>query len=443
MAILLMGSTGNGKSTLGNFLIDPDKDHIIGDKQTFRTARDNLPQTQTISACKLQHGEQTFTVIDTPGLNESAWKDLRHMIDIVKYLRSLESVGACVLCTKFDAKIDGQYKATIAYYSKLLPTLFEGNVVVVMTDFATDERSVKLRQIKGTDEEKMKENTIAEIKKLAGLSYRPQLFTIDCLPVSEDEREISMETRKAILDYIAKLRPVPTAEVVVAKTEHLKQIDDKECGKIHGEIAGYNKRLKQANDRAAETFSKIENEEVKKSELVAELSNLRAELQLKDSGDLVIAEHWSLSREWKLFRWLSENVDITSQWKIANVKKWTNSKCEWSNEEVTEKHFKGKLQGNFMRGLFASLSLESTKRDKYATEIAILQERVSDKQKRLEDIEKALSEIRKEHDEFLDEISDLNQHLNECLKQIRALSTNYLSLKEAKDRLLVHSEEHC
>ena len=89
-----------------------------------------------------------------------------------------------------------------------------------------------------------------------------------------------------------------------------------------------------------------------------------------------------------------------------------------------------------MRGLYASLSLESTKRDKYATEIAILQEGVSDKQKRLEDIEKALSEIRKEHDEFLDEISDLNQHLNECLKQIRALSTNYLSLKEAKDRLL-------
>ena len=431
-----MGSTGNGKSTLGNFLIDPDKDHIIGDKQTFRTARDNLPQTQIISACKLQHRGQTFTVIDTPGLNESAWKDLRHMVDIVKYLRTLESVGACVLCTKFDAKIDDQYKATIAYYSKLLPTLFEGNVVVVMTDFATDERSVKLRQIKGTDEEKMKENAIAEIKKLAGLSYRPQLFTIDCLPVSEDEREISMETRKAILDYIAKLHPIPTADVVVAKTEHLKQIDDKECGKIHGEIAGYNKRLKQANDQAAETFSKIEKEEVKKSEIVAELSNLRAELQLKDSGDLVIAEHWSLSREWKLFRWLSENVDITSQWKIANVKKWTNGKCEWSNEEVTEKHFKGKLQGNFMRGLYASLSLESTKRDKYATEIAILQEGVSDKQKRLEDIEKALSEIRKEHDEFLDEISDLNQHLNECLKQIRALSTNYLSLKEAKDRLL-------
>ena len=436
MAILLIGSTGNGKSTLGNFLVDPDRDHIIGDKQTFLTARSNLPQTHAISSCQLQHEGQTFTVIDTPGLNESAWKDLRHMIDIVKYLRTLESVGACVLCTKFDAKIDEQYKATIAYYSKLLPTLFEGNVVVVMTDLATDERSVKLRQIKGTDEEQMKENAIAEIKTIAGLSYRPQLFTIDGLPVSDEEREISMKTRKAILDYIAELRPIPTADLVVAKTEHLKHIDDKECSKIHGEIGGYNKRLKQANDRAAETLSKIENEEVRKSELVAELSNLRAELQLKDSGDLVIAEHWGLSREWKLFRWLSENVDITSQWKIANVKKWTNGKCEWSNEEVAEKHFKGKLQGSFMRGLYASLTLETTKRDKYAIEIAILQERVSDKEKRLEEIDNALSEIRKEQDEFLDEISDLNQHLNACLKQIRALSTNYMSLKEAKDRLL-------
>ena len=435
MAILLIGSTGNGKSTLGNFLVNPDNDHILGDKQTFRTARNNLPQTQTISTGEFQYEGQKVTVVDTPGLNESAWKDLRHMIDIVKYLRNLESVEACVLCTKFDAKIDDQYKVTIAYYSKLLPTLFEGNLIVVMTELSTDQRSVARRLRKGTDEEQMKENAIAEIKEIAGLSYRPQLFTIDCLPVEEDERKISMETRKALLDYIAQLQPISTADVVVAKTEQLKQIDDKEFSRIRGEIKGYSNRLKQLNDQAAETFTEIEKEQVQKFEVVARLAPLQAELKLKDSGEYIIAEHWSLSREWKLLKWLSEKVDISSQWKIANVKKWSNGHCDWKEEEQTEKRFKCKLQGNFMRGLYASLTLETTKRDKYAAEVAILHERESNEKKHLDGIEERLNKIRTERNEFLDEMSDLNQHLDACLKRSRALSTNYLSLEQAQDRL--------
>ena len=434
---MLVGSTGSGKSTLGNFLVNPDNHHILGVKQTFETAQTNLPQTQTTSTSEFQHEEQTFTVIDTPGLNESAWKDLSHMIDIVKVLRTgMRSVRACVLCTKFNAKVDAQYKATIEYYSRLLPTLFEGNVVVVMTSFSTDERSVTLRKNQNIDEEKVKENTIAEVKEIAGLSYRPQLFTIDCLPIDRDECEISMETRRAILDYIAKLHPIPTADVVVAKTEHLKQIDDKECDTIHGEIVGYNKRLKQANDRAAETFAKIEEEQVKKSEKVAELVNLRVKLRLNDSDDLVTAGHWGINREWKLLTWLCRNVNIDSPWKIVDVQKWTNGKCQWTEEEVTEKTYQGKLQGMFMRGLYASVTLKTTKRDKYAPIIAKLYETVSEQQKQLDGIEKNLKKICMEHSEFLDEISDLNQHLEACLERIRALSTNYLSLKEAEDRLL-------
>ena len=42
MAILLIGSTGNGKSTLGNFLIDPDPKK----PEVFEVATDNKPFTQ-------------------------------------------------------------------------------------------------------------------------------------------------------------------------------------------------------------------------------------------------------------------------------------------------------------------------------------------------------------------------------------------------------------
>ena len=429
MAILLVGSTGNGKSAFGNFLVNPDKDHIFGQKQTFRTARANLPQTQIISVGTFRHeGKTQFTVVDTPGLNESASKDLSHMIDIVKKLRSLETIKACVLCTKFDAKIDAQYMATIRYYSKLLPTIFEGNVVVVMTNYATDERSVMVRQQQGIDEEQMKENTITKLKKIAGISYCPQLFTIDCLPFMPEECEISLKTRNAILDYIATLRVIPTKTLLVAKTDCLKERHEKQVEKLHGEISGYNQRLKQANVKAKQALDKIEKEELKKSQLDAELSQLQDEIDLKDTDELAAAEHWSVRCESKKFSSLSRDVDLTSPWELANVKKWTNGECEWKNEEQTLYRYKGQLKGKFRRGLYASVTLETPKKKKYATELATLRSRIQDKEKLIGSVRNLLAEMNSKHKDFNDEIKVLKQHCEEKLQQVKALSTNYLYL---------------
>ena len=51
MAVLLIGSTGNGKSTLGNFILNPEDKHMYDD-QTFITARSNLPETQKVHICR-------------------------------------------------------------------------------------------------------------------------------------------------------------------------------------------------------------------------------------------------------------------------------------------------------------------------------------------------------------------------------------------------------
>ena len=69
----------------------------------------------------------------------------------------------CVLVVKFTSKIDAQYRATIQYYRKLLPTLFEKNVIIVMTGFATDDRSTELRKKQGINVEQIKANTVREI----------------------------------------------------------------------------------------------------------------------------------------------------------------------------------------------------------------------------------------------------------------------------------------
>ena len=189
--VLLIGSTGNGKSTLGNFLLDP---RIERDKK-FKVAKANKPETQnTQSASAILSGtfekysKVNLTVIDTPGLNEDAVKDLQHMIGMVETLHKVKQVTACILVIKFNSKIDAQYKQTICYYSKLLRSLFEKNVFVVMTDYQTDKRTVALRKREGIDVDQIKANTAKELVACAKLSYDdPLVFAMDCLPVDDDD----------------------------------------------------------------------------------------------------------------------------------------------------------------------------------------------------------------------------------------------------------------
>ena len=449
MAVLLIGSTGSGKSTLGNYLIDPSDSNMFSDHPVFEMAKTNLPQTQFVQQkmAALKISERTFLdvqVIDTPGLNESSEADLRHMIDMIEKLQKTEEIKACILVVKFDAKIDAQYVATVKYYKNLLPQLFERNVIIVMTEYCTDMRSESLRQKKGVNPDEVKRNTLKQVVKTGCLNYRPMIFTIDCLPFMElEEIEHSKNVRMSILRYISQMPSVHTKNLRIEKTEYLKKKDKMMCGVLQGEIQGYTTRLIESTSRHAEIIQKTEKKEELITDIRQKLQKLRKALENLNTDELGVANTHSIEKPWRAFRWQREPIKVETKCQIADVKYWTNSHCKWKDVEQSIEERKnvkyhivsGAVEGEFMRGLYASVTLLTEKRMKYALDIAHLQEQIATLESEYANISDHLKDISACNVECESEIDSLRQFIKERRKRMEEISYEWMTVEQAKIRL--------
>ena len=481
MAVLLIGSTGSGKSTLGNFLFDPKSDN----EEQFDVAKDNLPKTQTCEAIthdvryrqgrndtsedSLGAQSSTFdqskaakltgfmkdtinkvsklaiddigittslTVIDTPGVNESGEKDLKHMTDLVTTLKKEQVFKGCIFVVKFAQKIDQQYRDTIKYYATLLPDLFSQNCLIVLTEYATDKRSEAIRKKKGLDYDTVVKNVKKEILKSSGICFTPIIFAIDSVPYEEDEVERSKRVRDAIISYIFSLREVRMTEFLVAKTRILKDEDREVISSYNGEIQGYKERQQQMNASAKEALDDLQKKEKCITDIRANLKRQRKNLSEMDTDDLVTGHVWSVDDQWKFFKWQEKAFDETSKFEVHGAgRRWTNGHCQWKEYIQEANRVHGIVQGNFMRGLYASITLETKKRIKHAKDIEDLKEAIKSSESELHNAEVAEEECREKHSKFASEISDLKKFIEEKRKMIDCLSVDTMTLEQAKARL--------
>ena len=438
--VLLIGSTGNGKSTLGNYLLAMG----ANDKsERFATAKDNKPQTQNVQSDELaitdpalKYSSVHITVIDTPGLNESDVEDLKHMIGIIEELEKRGEIGACILVVKFNAKIDAQYKKTIEYYSQLLPSLFEKNVFVVMTDFATDHRTVAIRERDGIDVDRISENAAKEIIRSSNMKYDDlMVFKIDCLPFDAQEKAYSEDVRNTIVEYVAQLQPIKLEELMVAKTTYVTQIDNEQIKKHEGEINGYKQRLIDINRESAVALNTIQEKESIVANLQSKIDLIERQLKEKDTHQLVTAASWSIDAEWKFCKTQKHGCELKSEWRIANVKTWTNDRCKWSDVWVTKHTFKGKVKGRFSRGLYANVILEVEKRTKYATEIHELRNQLEAATYEHQSEEEVLCKYREKHSLYKNEITELEAFIQDKKARIKELKAPSMTISEARERL--------
>ena len=417
MTILLIGSTCNGKSALGNFLLDPSEEHIICKNPTFPVATSAAPKTKEVTVAS----KDGLTVIDTPGLNQGECEDFVHMIAIVKKLNELQSISACILCVKFDSRIDLQCKATSDYYKQLLPQLFENNVLVVFTNYCTDEKSKFQRKRQNICEERGVENMLREVCK--GLLYRPAYFLIDALPFDEEDCSLHEATRSSILEFTRKLKPVCIHKSLkVLKTPAVVAEDRMKIEYVRGEIKGYEEAIQILKGQKKEVIGQMTSDQLL-------LSDAKHRLEKLDSTDLETTEVWDINEEWKWFKTQSKEFMVKSEWPIADYKWWDNGKiAEKQVKRVGKYSISIAIKGEFMTRLQAKLTVQVKKCDKYEEEIKETKEKIL-----------ALKRLSTEYEETLKdletEIFKLDSHISERSARIRKLEEGSMTVEEAEERL--------
>ena len=420
--ILLIGSTGNGKSTLGNFLLDPKPTHLY-DAPSFLPARSNKPETKEVKIATIQD-QKAFKIVDTPGLNEGESDDLEHMVAIVKKLNELQSISACVLCVKFDSKIDTQFKATIEYYQKLLPRLFEDNFMIVITSYCSDERSKEVRKRQGIDDGEVIQNTLDEVGKL----FHPprkieERYLIDALPYpySHEDYKQSLVVRKSILQKASSKHPVSVSNLKVMKTPSLRKIDERMFAKLDGEISGLKTLLKNTNASATEALFQVETKHQEMYKTESYIRRLDSEIQSLNTDELVTGQVW---RQSKTRTMQSQSiVDIKSDWPIYSFTLWPPD-GNWEITPITpgQRFISGHITGKFMRELHASLTVLVRRRDKYSEDIERLCKSKKEAEESVEKLKYELDDLFKKQPE---EIQKLMERFNDHIAKMKEEKLKY------------------
>ena len=105
---VLLGKTGNGKSCLGNFLLDYN---------IFKVS--NKPDSETIDSTIGINYRKNFCVIDTPGLNDSQGRDQIHYENIIKFIKNKYITSFLLVLNFEETRLSSDLQELIKIYCNI------------------------------------------------------------------------------------------------------------------------------------------------------------------------------------------------------------------------------------------------------------------------------------------------------------------------------------
>ena len=134
--VVMLGNTGDGKSTLCNRLNGDETMKCSEPGALFKVNGSARSVTKKVSSALLTFGGDDITVVDTPGMGDSQGKgyDRRHTNEVCQYLRGCGGINAFVLVTGSNPRgSDTKLKLLEGFYDMFNMSFFD-RLIIVMTN---------------------------------------------------------------------------------------------------------------------------------------------------------------------------------------------------------------------------------------------------------------------------------------------------------------------
>ena len=139
--ILLFGETGNGKSTLGNYILGVN---------AFRVSNDVKSETKTTIGQRGEGDNKGLFVIDTPGLQDTQGADKEHMIQMVNYIKEKKVLNAIIVVFNYQqVRFPYNIQTMLKLFCNIFPMKDVGShIALVFTNSFTKKGSLRPEQKK-------------------------------------------------------------------------------------------------------------------------------------------------------------------------------------------------------------------------------------------------------------------------------------------------------
>jgi hypothetical protein len=396
---ILIGVSGGGKSTLGNFLIYNDHE-----QKRFLTGN-GITSTSMFFEESLPFlvDKTPRIILDTPGALGSndelvLFTEMNRCITHLN--KSKSTIHKILLVIRFGDVISQSKREIIQFYSKILK-MSVNNFMIVITRCNSREQEVLTKYRDGF-------NTVIEyyeslkISILDLIQCKPTIIPIELKPLTDDEKTNALNARHEIFKHSINDQQYSLYHMCKTPSmirDHLVLADDKKI-----ECIGQRREIKLIFKSLMTQFPELPIESCDSKAILNCIDEIKMKLKDWDTMDPKCVMDEDLSTDLKLLSISDLSISRVFKWPIHEVR--INDIIDMRTSQVLENKVILNIPGSYLRRTQVNVKAYTYKRDFYHDDIIILSNTLKVITNQRDDIETAESRIIQLESEIINLLSE-------------------------------------